>query len=236
MTKCSGKGKSTITDAKCTNNGKLDKYYAQRYRYFSQYDLGIMLDTESWYSVTPEKIAEYIASRCDSEHVIVDAFCGAGGNTIQFAKHCKKDIDPIKIELAKNNAKVYGVLHKIEFLIGSFFDHVILEEILGHKIDGVFLSPPWNGPSYLNSDVYYQHDMMNGYGTEKIINYARQISHNLILYVPRNSLIEELESFGLEDEYMEVQKVSLSRAVKALVVFYGNYFWQTRDPSQDFYF
>lgn len=44
--------------------------------------------TEGWFSVTPEKIAEHIAGRvsqsfkCD---IVVDAFCGVGGNTIQFA-------------------------------------------------------------------------------------------------------------------------------------------------------
>lgn len=43
---------------------------------------------EGWFSVTPEKIAEHIAGRvsqsfrCD---IVVDAFCGVGGNTIQFA-------------------------------------------------------------------------------------------------------------------------------------------------------
>jgi hypothetical protein len=39
------------------------QYWAQRYRLFSRYDEGIQLDEESWYSVTPEKIAEHIALR-----------------------------------------------------------------------------------------------------------------------------------------------------------------------------
>nr|XP_005563393.1 PREDICTED: trimethylguanosine synthase isoform X4 [Macaca fascicularis] len=67
---------------------ELAKYWAQRYRLFSRFDDGIKLDREGWFSVTPEKIAEHIAGRvsqsfkCD---VVVDAFCGVGGNTIQFA-------------------------------------------------------------------------------------------------------------------------------------------------------
>jgi len=44
--------------------------------------------SESWYSVTPELISAYIAERC-SCYVLVDAFCGAGGNAIQFAKTCQ---------------------------------------------------------------------------------------------------------------------------------------------------
>ena len=43
---------------------------------------------EGWFSVTPEKIAEHIAGRVSQSlesGTIVDAFCGVGGNTIQFA-------------------------------------------------------------------------------------------------------------------------------------------------------
>lgn len=40
------------------------KYYDQRYRLFSRYDQGILLDEESWYSVTPEIIAYDIAQKC----------------------------------------------------------------------------------------------------------------------------------------------------------------------------
>ena len=42
----------------------ISKYWAQRYRLFSMYDDGVKLDQESWYSITPEKIAEHIAERC----------------------------------------------------------------------------------------------------------------------------------------------------------------------------
>lgn len=39
--------------------------------------------------MTPEKISAHIAerSRCD---IIIDGFCGAGGNTIQFALTCER--------------------------------------------------------------------------------------------------------------------------------------------------
>lgn len=44
---------------------------------------------EALYSATPEAIAQYTAQRLRC-HTIVDGFCGAGGNTIQFAKICMK--------------------------------------------------------------------------------------------------------------------------------------------------
>lgn len=43
---------------------------------------------ESWYSVTPEVISKQIAERC-SCYLLVDPFCGAGGNVIQFAMTCE---------------------------------------------------------------------------------------------------------------------------------------------------
>ena len=49
------------------------------------------------------------------------------------------DIDPVKIELARHNASVYGVADRIEFIVGDFFD---LAPSL--KADVVFLSPPVN--------------------------------------------------------------------------------------------
>lgn len=53
---------------------------------------------ESWFSVTPEKIAEHIAERCKCD-TIIDAFCGAGGNAIQFAFTCERGL----YKFEKNN-------------------------------------------------------------------------------------------------------------------------------------
>jgi trimethylguanosine synthase len=99
-----------------------NKYWAQRKRLFSKYDDGIQLDKESWYSVTPEAIATHIARRISAmtkddgkKKVILDAFCGVGGNGIAFALHedvslvlCV-DTDRNKLEMAANNASKYGV-------------------------------------------------------------------------------------------------------------------------------
>ena len=59
-----------------------DKYWAQRFRLFSLFDRGVILDAESWFSLTPEAISIHLAerNRCG---VILDPFCGSGGNAIQ---------------------------------------------------------------------------------------------------------------------------------------------------------
>lgn len=62
----------------------LVKYWYQRYLLFSQFDNGIKMDEEGWFSVTPESIARHHASRCGSG-IIIDCFTGVGGNAIQFA-------------------------------------------------------------------------------------------------------------------------------------------------------
>lgn len=61
------------------------KYWYKRFSLFSKFDQGIQLDEESWFSVTPEAVAKHHASRFKKFNLVVDGFCGVGGNTIQFA-------------------------------------------------------------------------------------------------------------------------------------------------------
>lgn len=138
------------------NNLVPDKFWAQRKRLFSRYDEGIQIggmeDPEMWYSVTPESIAGHVAERMvgmvrdcrkstdvgdDKEEekgannhdiVIVDVFCGCGGNSIAFARMNSADTgsndvpipltkvkviavdnDLSRLKMAANNAKVYGI-------------------------------------------------------------------------------------------------------------------------------
>jgi trimethylguanosine synthase len=108
-----------------------DKYWAQRRRLFSRFDRGIRLDSEGWYSVTPEIIADHVAHRVANLAatspafqnnngqgiVILDAFCGCGGNSIAFGKipsHLISkvvcvDTDRSKLLKAAHNASLYDI-------------------------------------------------------------------------------------------------------------------------------
>ena len=128
-----------------------DKYWAQRRRLFKKFDEGIQLDGEGWYSVTPEVVADHVASRfadafdqlmschdgtttvgcspCTNRRrggrkqkpkmpmVILDAFCGCGGNAIAFGKLPSSivsltvciDVDRAKLRMAAHNASVYRI-------------------------------------------------------------------------------------------------------------------------------
>ncbi|SAL97895.1 hypothetical protein [Absidia glauca] len=195
------------------------KYWYQRYSYFSKYDQGILMDREGWFSVTPEPIAQHIAERCRSD-VIIDAFCGCGGNTIQFALTCQRviaiDIDPVKIQCARHNAKIYGVQDKIEFILGSFYD---LAPYL--KADVVFLSPPWGGPTYFQEKVYNLKTMMPGNGMS-IFKLASQITPNVAFFVPRNTNPNQLALLAGHGRFCEIEKNHLSGTLKALTAYYGD--------------
>lgn len=68
--------------------------YNKRYFLFSKFDKGIIIDEDSWSSITPEEIAKHIARWVqnvfgEKQGMVIDGLCGIGGNTIQFAKKIK---------------------------------------------------------------------------------------------------------------------------------------------------
>ncbi|KAB2060198.1 hypothetical protein ES319_A10G000700v1, partial [Gossypium barbadense] len=101
----------------------IENYWFQRYHLFSKYDEGIKMDEEGWFSVTPVEIAMRHAEKCGGDELVIDCFSGVGGNAIQFAKLCPFvlaiDIDPQKVNMALNNAKVYAVEDNIDFIVGD---------------------------------------------------------------------------------------------------------------------
>lgn len=78
-----------------------------------------------WYSVTPEEISVYISLFC-KDKVVLDAFGGCGGNTIQFSNYCNKvyynELDANKVNLCKNNCMIYQCKNNIEFINGDYLD------------------------------------------------------------------------------------------------------------------
>ena len=200
---------------------EVKKYWHQRYRLFSKFDEGIVIDsTESWFSITPEKIAIHLAERCQSD-VIVDGFCGVGGNTIQFAKTCSHviaiDIDPKKIEAAKQNARIYGVEDNIEFIVGDFFK---VAPTITHA-DVIFLSPPWGGPQYLEADVFDLHSMIPVDGL-KVFETALEVSENIAYYVPKNTNVDQIVSLAGEGGHVEIEQNILNTKVKAVTAYFGD--------------
>ncbi|XP_064486506.1 trimethylguanosine synthase-like [Ornithodoros turicata] len=197
---------------------QLQKYWAQRYRLFSKFDRGIQLDEESWFSVTPEQIAKHIARRCKGD-IVIDAFCGAGGNTIQFARACPLvigiDIDPKKVEMAQNNAAVYGVQNKVEFIVGDFL-HIAPTL----KADAIFFSPPWGGPTYQQQKSFDLRDIVPD--IFNVFAICRTITSNLCLLVPRNTAADQLAELAGPGGRVEIEQNLLNGKIKTITAYYGD--------------
>jgi trimethylguanosine synthase len=140
-----------------------DKYWAQRHRLFKKFDEGIMLDPEGWYSVTPEVIADHVAKTVGEmstnmlklSHpyegiVILDAFCGCGGNAIAFGKlpiHQVSlvvciDLDRNKLRMAAHNAYLYNIpTDKIVFIEANTC--FVMDQCY-HDGDLFYNGTPWN--------------------------------------------------------------------------------------------
>uniref|UniRef100_A0A3B4ZMB7 Trimethylguanosine synthase n=1 Tax=Stegastes partitus TaxID=144197 RepID=A0A3B4ZMB7_9TELE len=191
------RGRNQEVPAEMAAEPELAKYWAQRYRLFSHFDEGIKLDREGWFSVTPERIAEHIALRVDhsfsDSHLVIDAFCGVGGNAIQFALTGKRvlavDIDAVRLDMARHNAAIYNVADRIDFLQGDFLQ--LAPRLRG---DVVFLSPPWGGPDYLTAEVFDIGAMMEPDGFE-IFRLAKMISDNIVFFLPRNADMDQVCMF-----------------------------------------
>jgi trimethylguanosine synthase len=232
--------------------------FSQRKLYFSLYDMGCLLDEEGWYSVTPERVADQIAERCRCD-TILDAFCGVGGNAIAFAKTCERgarnlgvllcaiaqigggavialDTNPTRLALARHNAVLYGVADRIEFVLADYLSfarsYLSLPSTSNRKIDVVFLSPPWGGPSYLSGpnakiaeamalvatnegvlpgdvtpvEVHPEYSLasIQPIHGAKLFELSRRISCNVAYFLPRNTKLEEVSALLGDEQPMDV--------------------------------
>ena len=196
---------------------EIRRFWRRRYWLFSLFDKGILIDYDGWFSVTPEQIAIHIAKRCRSK-VVVDAFCGVGGNAIQFAKTCDHviaiDIDATRLECARHNAKIYGVEDKITFIHDDF-----LSVAPSIKADVVFMSPPWGGVDYMK-DLVFDINNMPVNGTEAFAA-ASRITNQICYFLPKNVDQEQLRDLAGEGNVCEMESVIQEGHLKAYCFYFG---------------
>lgn len=214
--------------------------FTNKRRYlFSKYDQGIQLDEESWYSVTPESVGEYIAEKIISkfpkqEVKVLDAFAGCGGNIIQFGKQCHKvygcEIDQTKIDYCDSNWKIYDITN-YKICLKDYLESTI-QDFENEKLNAVFLSPPWGGVGYTQMEKYkfeYMHPNFNDTLTKSL-----EYSNNLILYIPRNTDVKEicsvlsvyaqkLNNQGRKNEIVfEIERLGHQHAATSVLIIYTN--------------
>ncbi|KAG4304202.1 hypothetical protein PORY_002383 [Pneumocystis oryctolagi] len=222
-------GETIVRHSKSNFPSKLNKYWSQRHRLFKHFDKGIWLDEESWYSVTPEPLGHQIATHLSGLHkdnfVLIDGFCGAGGNAIQFALIEKIEViaidyDPVKLLCAKHNARIYNVEHKILWILADFFE--ISKKL--KKGDVIFLSPPWgSGPNYQDAHVF-NIETMRPYPASLLFNTANHMVNNsnrIVMYLPRTSSLTSIISLIKYPHKVEIHYLKTSGKTKALCCYFG---------------
>lgn len=102
---------------------------------------GTRCDPEARWSLTPEPLALELGRRARGRSVL-DAGCGAGGNTLGFARAgctvAAVESDPERLACARHNAALYGVSDRIRFIAGD-----AREEVTRSTAEVLFVDPPW---------------------------------------------------------------------------------------------
>ena len=167
-------------------------YWNKRHLKFSRWDEGIQADYQGLYSAKPEGHALQLAAHLPGQ-VVLDAFCGIGGCAIAFARSGKDvlavEIDERRLEMARNNARIYGVESRITFIHGD------VSELIGSlRYDAAFFDPPRGGPGHQKKAAFGWDDFSPN--PLQLIRSAQGRCETLALSVPANFSVADLRMDG----------------------------------------
>ena len=155
------------------------------------------------------------------------------------------DNDPTRLALARHNATIYGVADRIEFILTDYItfvdSYLSLPSSSNRKIDVVFLSPPWGGPSYLAGSTdnataasipqdtlpieahpEYSLASIQPIHGASLFGLSRRITRNIAYYLPRNTKLEEISLLiGGSGEKVEIEEEWMGTKLKALTCYFG---------------
>jgi trimethylguanosine synthase len=156
--------------------------------------------------------------------------------------------------LAQHNAQIYGVADRIEFIQADYisFARAYLTPSspspnTRRKIDVVFLSPPWGGPSYLlgsavssddgdpdtvDTHPTYSLSSVQPIHGKDLFSLTRKITPNVAYFLPRNTNLSEISdllngadepenTIRLPKEQVEVEEEWMGDKLKALTCYFG---------------
>lgn len=237
------------------------RYFSQRYSIFSWYDEGICLTDDAWFGVTPEPIAKCVFLPCGGfvqprlagnadlslasqiaqdmsnagpeKTIVIDAFAGAGGNTIAFAlsgrwsRVIAIESDQSTLACAQRNALVNqvesGVITWVHADSFKFLETLFQRPVELHpdlRIDSgatfLFASPPWGGQGY-RTDKVFDLTAMQPYNLHQLHGAYRRMDH--ALYLPRTSDIRQIARLGPEGRKVDVVQYCMEGASKAMVAY-----------------
>lgn len=203
----------------------------------------ILLTGELWFSVTPEDISAFIADYCYKKlsnngtlklkGIAMDITCGSGLDSIYLCKYWEKvlavDINMDNLYSAFKNAQNYDVLDKLSFIHNDFNDpvfHNIFKKIYKGKVDFIYSSPPWCGPSYGELKVYDVDEHLGMDGLSSLLRKTLLLTNNCCFLLPKNASINQLISiarihYKKSDPPVKIIYVSLDGKTKGLLALFG---------------
>lgn len=194
-------GKFLVNNAKPENADRQHvKFWRKRFKLFSKVkNVPIYMTPELWFSVTPERIAKFLAnfvSAClPNATSVLDVFSGGGGNSIQFAHSFSKvycvDSNLEHLYCTARNAQSYGVSDRL-FLYHHKWNRAAIHKFKKLKVDCIFGSPPWGGPDYLKQDIYDLENSLIPFGIHRLLATFKKVCDNIILFLPKNSDLDQL--------------------------------------------
>jgi hypothetical protein len=174
-----------------------------------QFEKPLHGDKESVRFATPEPIARYRAQRLKCK-TLADISCGIGGQTVFFAQQCEfvyaVEIDPIKIEYAKQNCEMYG-LKNVKFICGDALDPKVIEQI--PAVDVVFSDP------FRPAEEEERHVSCLEPGIPNVLSAYWEKTKNFVFEAPPQMPPERIP-FDCEKEY-----ISLDGQLNRLTLYFG---------------
>lgn len=153
------------------------------------------LDEVARFSATPESIAHSHAQEFRGCSVVVDPFCGAGGDAVAVAMSgptvLASDISGSRLELARANADHFGVTGRVHFRVSSA-EAAISTALLKHHDPGLYLDPPWGGTEWAQATMSL--DTLFGLipDLEGVLSQFMVV----VIKLPRTFPVEQLGRFG----------------------------------------
>lgn len=168
---------------------------------------------------THQVCAQHIAKRFKGSSVVLDSCVGAGFMTIVIAQYVQKviavDINSDHLELARQNAEIAGVQHKIDFIEGDIMTSSIWKRI--GKIDAAFLDPDWRPVGNAVEDHTTKLAEMQP-PADKLLKRVNSSTKNIALRLPKIIDQNELDNF-LQNE---IEQMNLDGSIKFYTVYFGN--------------
>jgi trimethylguanosine synthase len=176
-------------------NNSMDCPYGQEYQkhwdLLSPKERMMKFDSYSLSAITPRVFSQPIIQRIQGER-IVDACCSVGGMAIALAEAGKQviaiELNPQRLRLARENAELFGVSARIEFIQGD-----VLKVLPSLTADTIFFDGQWMG-DYKNELKNFSLADFAPHGVD-FLKTAFQVTEAVVLRVPAQFDFSELIQF-----------------------------------------